>query len=153
VTVPPNAGEDSFSLLPILHGDDRPIRANAVNCAGNGWPSVRMGTWKLIPGQPAQLYDLATDLGETRNLAGEHPDRVRDMTSLLDQLIGRGRSTPGPAQTNDVEVRRYQDKPSLAALRAGDRHDATTSSSPGRRIGRSSPSAKRQDSRGMRRQP
>jgi hypothetical protein len=46
-------------------------------------------------------------LGETKNLAAEQPARVAEMQALLEQLIVNGRSTPGTAQKNDVEVRRY----------------------------------------------
>ena len=48
--LPDNAGEDSFSLLPLLKGEDKPIRPHAVSCAGAGTPGVRKGDWKFIPG-------------------------------------------------------------------------------------------------------
>ena len=32
------------------------------------------------------------------------------MKALLEELITRGRSTPGPARKNDVKVRRYGGK-------------------------------------------
>jgi hypothetical protein len=38
-----------------------------------------------------QLYDLARDLGETRNLATAHPRRVDAMQELLRQIRARGR--------------------------------------------------------------
>jgi arylsulfatase A-like enzyme len=47
--------------------------------------AVRAGDWKLVqskPGQPFELYDLAKDLGETRDLAAEHPDVVKRLTEL-----------------------------------------------------------------------
>lgn len=118
--LPDNAGEDSFSLLPLLRGEDRPVRENAVNCSIDGLPSVRAGSWKLILGpgsggwskaddesQPVQLYNLADDIGEMKNLAAAQPERVTQMKALLETLIADGRSTPGAAQKNDVEVRRY----------------------------------------------
>jgi arylsulfatase A-like enzyme len=111
--LPDNAGEDSFSLLPLLQGQDRPVRPYAVSCASTGVPGLRLGTWKFIPEAGAedktgvQLYNLADDLGETKNLAAEQPARVAEMQALLEQLIVNGRSTPGTAQKNDVEVRRY----------------------------------------------
>ncbi len=55
-------------------------------------------------GHPAQLYNLDDDIGETRNLYAEHPEIVQEMTELLERLITSGRSTPGPAQKNDVPV-------------------------------------------------
>ena len=126
VALPANAGEDSFSLRPLLHGEDRPVRPNAISTSACGLPAVRQGPWKLIlgrgsggwtpgdDGQPVQLYNLDDDLGETTNLAAQQPQRVAELKALLATLILRGRSTPGPAQKNDVEVRRYpktQDEP------------------------------------------
>ncbi|NNC89095.1 MAG: sulfatase-like hydrolase/transferase, partial [Akkermansiaceae bacterium] len=119
VTLPEDAGEDSFSLLPLMKGGAEPVREHAVSCSARGLPGVRQGPWKLIPGpgsggwtkggteQPLQLYNLAEDLGETRNLAAAEPERVARMKALMEDLIRRGRSTPGPPRKNDVEVRRY----------------------------------------------
>ena len=118
--LPDNAGEDSFSLLPLLRGQDRPVREHAVNCSMRGVPSLRQGPWKLILApdsggwtagadltQPVQLYNLADDLGETRNLAAAEAPRVTEMQALFERLIAAGRSTPGAPQQNDVAVRRY----------------------------------------------
>ncbi len=116
--LPDNAGEDSFSLVPLLTGGDQPVRAHAVNCSATGVPAVRDGPWKLILGppgrtasaqgkQPVHLYQLADDLGETKNLAASMPEKVASMKALLEKLITDGRSTPGAPQKNDVEVRRF----------------------------------------------
>ena len=118
-TLPPSAGEDSFSLLPLLKGDDNPVRAHAVSCSAQGLPSLRQGNWKFIPrggsggwskggeDERMQLYNLNDDLAETNNLSSQHPKRVTDMQALLENLIAQGRSTPGESQKNDVTVRRY----------------------------------------------
>lgn len=52
--------------------------------------------------QPAyvQLFNLADDPGETKNLAAAEPQRVREMLKLIAQDIERGRSTPGEPQDN-----------------------------------------------------
>jgi len=120
VKLPDNAGEDSFSLLPLLKGENNPIRENAVSASVHGVPAVRLGEWKYIaaPGsggwgtggdqsQPIQLYNLANDLGETKNLAATMPDKVAQMQNLLEKLITDGRSTPGATQKNDVDVHRF----------------------------------------------
>ena len=119
-TLPDNAGEDSFSLLPLLKGEDKSVRENAVSASINGVPAVRGGSWKYIPApgsggwgkggdqsQPVQLYNLAEDLGESKNLAAAMPGKVAEMKALLEKLIVEGRSTPGAPQTNDVEVARH----------------------------------------------
>ena len=41
-----------------------------------------------------QLYDLSADLGERRNVAGEHPEVVRELTARLDRIRQDGRSRP-----------------------------------------------------------
>ena len=48
--------------------------------------SRRSGDWKLVvagggSGSPA-LYDLAHDIGEQKDLAASHPDRVAELTEL-----------------------------------------------------------------------
>jgi len=44
--------------------------------------ALRRGDWKIVrekPDQPWQLFDLARDIGESRNLADEHPNRVAEL--------------------------------------------------------------------------
>ena len=109
-----------FDLMPLLKGTKETVRSHAVSAAINGLPAVRMGSWKLIPGggsggwskggdqsQPIQLYDLSNDLGEMRNLAACEPERVGQIQDLFEDIIIRGRSTPGQRQSNDVRVRRF----------------------------------------------
>lgn len=121
VKLPDDAGEDSFSMLPILKGEDKSTRPHGVNTACNGVPSLRTGPWKLIlePDAKAktdgQLYNLDDDLGETTNVAAENEPLVKEMRALLEQLIVNGRSTPGAKQKNDVRVRRYPVQPAADA--------------------------------------
>lgn len=120
VDLPEGAGEDSFSLMPLLRGENKPIRETAVSASIRGVPAVRHNSWKYIPAtgsggwgtggddsQPVQLYNLEEDLGETKNLSAAMPGKVAEMRELLEKLITEGRSTPGAAQKNDVEVKRY----------------------------------------------
>jgi arylsulfatase A-like enzyme len=124
VKLPDAAGEDSFSLMPLLQGGDQPIRAHGVNTSCNGVPSLRKGPWKLIlapdeaAGTDVQLYNLEQDLGEQKNLAGENPGVVVEMRALMEKLITEGRSTPGAAQKNDVPVRRYPVREAAAGKKA-----------------------------------
>ncbi len=121
--LPANSAEDSFSFMPLLKGVDKPVRENSVSCAASGIPGLRQGDWKLIlapdPKQnkdsklDVQLYNLAEDIGETKNLAGEQPERVAQMKLLMEKLITDGRSSNGTKQKNDVVVTRYP-KPTTA---------------------------------------
>lgn len=113
-------GEDSFSLLGLLKGNPQAIRQTSVSCSIQGVPSLRDGSMKYIPApgsggwgkggdtsQPVQLYDLLSDLGETKNLAAKQPQRVEAMQALLEKIIASGRSNSGKPQKNDVRVKRY----------------------------------------------
>ncbi len=61
------------------------------------WPAswVRRGDWKLIRFYAGnedrtdrlELYDLKIDVGETRNRAAEQPERVRELSRLLDSFL------------------------------------------------------------------
>jgi arylsulfatase A-like enzyme len=123
--LPPNAGEDSISLLPGLLGKRHtPVRDSLIHHSINGSFAIRQGKWKLVlcpdsggwsaprPGSQAakgmpeaQLYNLETDIAETNNLHASHPEVVARLQALLERTVQQGRSTPGPAQTNTVPVR------------------------------------------------
>lgn len=122
-TLPENAGEDSFNLIPILQGENKPVREHAVSASISGVPAVRSDNWKYIPAkgsggwgkggdqsQPMQLYNLTDDIGEANNLAAKEPARVKEMQALLETIITKGRSNPGPNQKNDVKVTRHVPK-------------------------------------------
>jgi arylsulfatase A-like enzyme len=124
VKLPDNAGEDSISILPILLGTaQKPVRETLVHHSINGRFAIREGNWKLclspgsggwsVPRDPEavkrglpseQLYDMAGDLGETRNVAADHPEIVARLTKHLEKLVADGRSTPGSTQENTVPV-------------------------------------------------
>ncbi len=133
VGLPDEAAEDSVSLLPLLRGEDRPIRRDLVHQCYSELLSIRQGPWKLalcagdgtdrpwckeegVPHDvgeidarqrglpPIQLYNVVDDPGETKNLQAEHPEVVRRLHGLLAKYVSEGRSTPGIAQKNDVQV-------------------------------------------------
>lgn len=49
-----------------------------------------------------QLFDLDTDVRETKNLAGDRPEVAARLAALLDKAVADGRTTPGRALENDV---------------------------------------------------
>jgi arylsulfatase A len=122
--LPDTAGEDSVSILPVLLGTARkPVRETLVHHSILGRFAIREGNWKLClapgsggwsaprdpqavkQGLPSeQLYDMATDLAETKNLASEHPEIVARLTKRLETIVANGRSTPGSTQENTVPV-------------------------------------------------
>lgn len=73
-------------------------------CADSGgWSDPRPG--QAPAGSPAsQLYDLSSDIAEQNNLIASKLHEAARLQELLEKLIAEGRSTPGPAQKNAVEV-------------------------------------------------
>ncbi len=109
--LPRDAAEDSFSLAPALRGG-RGIRKAVVHHSNDGMFSIRQDNWKLSLGhgsggfsQPVrlevkagepegELYDIAADPGETRDLYSARPDVVERLTELLEKWKSDGRSRP-----------------------------------------------------------
>ena len=110
--LPPDAGPDSYNILPALRGQslDRPIREAVVHHSLDGMFSIRQGPWKLClglgsggftspqrlpqnPGEPAgQLYNLDDDRAEQRNVYLEYPSIVERLTQILEEYQAQGYS-------------------------------------------------------------
>jgi arylsulfatase A-like enzyme len=82
-------GLDGLSMLPTLL-DSGPIPRHEFlywEFHERGFnQAVRSGDWKAVrlgPNQPLELYDLARDVGETRNVAAEHPEIVAKIEEYL----------------------------------------------------------------------
>jgi arylsulfatase A-like enzyme len=130
-TLPENAGEDSYNILPVLFGDPHrtPLREATVHHSASGKFAIRKGDWVLIDApsgddnrkrgepdwfkkergyaphqQPGELFNMRHDLPERRNLYAEQPDVVRTLKELLEKYKRDGRSTPGAPQQNDVPI-------------------------------------------------
>jgi arylsulfatase len=60
--------------------------------------AVRVGAWKLVAKFPGgwELYDLAADRAEQRDLAAQHPARVREMAAQYDGWAKRVGVLPWP---------------------------------------------------------
>lgn len=68
------------SLVPAF-AKEAGIEREALWWCHDGNRAIRVGDWKLVADheQPWELYNLASDRSETRNLAAEHPDKVREL--------------------------------------------------------------------------
>jgi arylsulfatase A-like enzyme len=105
--VPDHAGEDSVSLLPELLGNPKQgTREATVHQSASGDLAIRQGPWKLIfrKGGQRELYNLATDLSETKDVLAENAEAVTNLTALMQRYITEGRSTPGTAQKNEFDL-------------------------------------------------
>ncbi len=117
VPIPAGQCGDSINLLPALLGETKqsPRTTFVAHNGGVRGPfALRSGDWKYLEGNanagygkakanpkgeaknpPApQLFNLATDLSETKNLAAEQPQRVAELAALLDKIRGVERA-PG----------------------------------------------------------
>ncbi|QTN33915.1 arylsulfatase [Akkermansiaceae bacterium] len=120
--IPPGAAIDSCNVLPALLGQphDKPGRetfvAHVGGVAGKVPLAIRQGPWKLITEGGARpsfsdadksnrtpmpdearepfLVNLSDDPSESKNVAPDHPGRVRDMKRLLGEIVAEGH---GPA--------------------------------------------------------
>ncbi len=81
--IPAGAAKDSADLQGALLGDTKIGRHELVEHRYEAKCALRVDNWKWIDGQ---LYDLATDLGETRDLAKEQPERAQAMKARLKEL-------------------------------------------------------------------
>lgn len=98
--LPAGAGEDSFSVAPILFGrrPSLPTHPGLLHATVRGF-AARRGEWKLVqlhPGAAAParqrpdaesgLFNLASDPTESRDVSAEHPAIVRELADLLTTL-------------------------------------------------------------------
>ena len=93
---------DGRSFADLLHGRVEPSRKNRafVWHFPNNWgpkgpgigpsSSIRLGDWKFIhyyEDRPAELFNIAQDIGEQNNLADQQPHLRRQLASRLQQYL------------------------------------------------------------------
>lgn len=102
VLLPNHAKPDGLSIVPALKGSTLARDTIFVHFphdtpASGQHPatSVRRGEWKLIRlfaqnddgSDQLELYNLRDDLGETKNLAAEKPEFVRELNALITDFL------------------------------------------------------------------
>lgn len=118
-----NEAEDSFSFLHALNVKTKSTkRESIIHHSINGSFAYRKGDWKVdfCPGSggwsyprpgknkdeikslpKVQLYNLADDIAEEKNLEAKHPEIVKEFRKELLEIIDNGRSTKGKKQHNE----------------------------------------------------
>jgi len=87
---------DGVNLLPFLEGKEKAAPHEVLFWRFGEQMAIRKGDWKLVRGdldldkpwgnvvkQPL-LFNLAEDMGEKKDLAGAHPERVKDLQRTWD---------------------------------------------------------------------
>lgn len=111
VDLPKQACPDSFNVLPALLGKPGAEGRDHLLQQPNKGPTLalRIGDWKVLsyanakpqkhltfekgPGK-YELYNLAQDPQEERNLADQQPERLKEMLAALEKLKADGHSRP-----------------------------------------------------------
>ena len=90
-TVKPMEGR---SLKPLFTGGK--IEREAIYWEHEGNRAVRAGEWKLVAVHqgPWELYNIAQDRSEQRDLSADQPDRVQQMTALWEAYAARANVEP-----------------------------------------------------------
>ncbi len=105
VISPDKAGADSYSFYDELIGkrNEKALRPHMVVNSVNGVVAIRKGPWKYIEGEATQdlsdgakkyladqlrpqLYNLDTDMSETKNCIEEYPKIYEDLKQTLDRI-------------------------------------------------------------------
>ncbi len=94
-------GRDSLDVLPLMLGSQKPVRTSTLHF-GTRAQGYRKGDYKymntdtsggfskVVAGPndpPGQLYDLGSDLGETKNLYRTMPEKVKELKQELNSFL------------------------------------------------------------------
>jgi arylsulfatase A len=90
--LPAGAAPDAVDVLPALLGEKGAKGRDELVLQNNRQAplALRSGSWKLVntPDGKPELYDLASDLSEKKDLAAEQPERVAQLTARLNAIRG-----------------------------------------------------------------
>ena len=99
---------DGLSLLPTLLGKPEQREHEYLYWeyrSRGGGQAVRMGRWKGLhlniakqPDAPLRLYDLQSDIGETKNVADEHADVTAKIRAIMETARTPSEQFPLPQQ-------------------------------------------------------
>ncbi len=98
---------DGITLLPTLLGEGVQREHPYLYWEhGSSTQAVRMGDWKGFrpkPSAPIQLYDLNKDISESKNIATDHPDVVKQIAEIMKS--GRTESEHFPLEVPEAKGR------------------------------------------------
>jgi arylsulfatase A-like enzyme len=86
---------DGHDVWPVLTRQGESPRKSLVINAGSNANAIRVGNWKLVlkekgtADEVTELFDLEKDPGEKNNVAGAHPEVVKDLQEQLAHYISQ----------------------------------------------------------------
>jgi arylsulfatase A-like enzyme len=119
VTIEPGWKLDGQNLLPHLTGEAKTLGREAIFWRFGVQFAVRQGNWKLVKPSLADepmLFDLAVDVGESKNLAAANPEKVEQLRKEWD-VWNAGNIAPrwDDERWNGDEARKERKKAKKAA--------------------------------------
>lgn len=86
--VPADRKIDGVNLIPFLSGENKAVPHDVLfwrSQGPKGHYAARMGNWKFVRGGAAapELYNLADDIGESKNLAREKPEVLAKIEAMV----------------------------------------------------------------------
>jgi arylsulfatase A-like enzyme len=86
---------DGISVYPTILGNDQDLSQRYIYWEfyeRKGWRAVRFGNWKAIQQgmknevpDNIELYDLSSDIGETNNIADQHPEIIKKAEKMFEE--------------------------------------------------------------------
>lgn len=113
---------DGVDITPLLRGEAMKPRTfywhfpNYTNQGGRPAGAIRQGKWKLVEqfeDESVELFDLAEDVAETKNLAKEEPERAEVLRRELRawrKRVGARMPTRNPGFDEALHRRLYVDR-------------------------------------------
>lgn len=119
--LPDDAAEDSHNLLPLIRGAETKVRDSHIHNTKENQYAIRVGEYILVNHKDGymsgrnkgweerrnypvdddgevELYHFARDPGQRENIAKDHPDKVKEMKTLLEKIRSQGYSAPRLAE-------------------------------------------------------
>src|SRR5262249_47006582 len=105
VKVTPAMKLDGVNLLPHLKGETKAPPHEALYWRFGKQMAIRKGDWKLVrhnKSEGLELYNLAEDVGEKKDLAAAQPAKLKELKAAWDKwnsTLAKPRwEAPGPAK-------------------------------------------------------
>lgn len=109
----PSRKIDGYDVWPLMSGQEGAKSPHQEYVLMHGPGTVRSGKWKFYPWKegtgrgweksvknpspdPVQLYDTDADIGETKNVASQHPDVVKRLQAAYDAHVAEIKANRRP---------------------------------------------------------